>query len=202
MSEMEPLVINVALVGDEACGKTALGQAFLERQTDEDSLHDSGDFCAVTQCLSAVVLHNEQEYTVSILDTQGSDEWAAARREALGKATAVLLCFSVISRTSLASITEKWQREIMEYAPHSRVIVVGTKTDLRDDVDICDRLQRRGETVITPLEGQQAAKSAGGYAYVECSAGTLDGVPDVLTALVELVGGKSKKKRKKPCTLL
>ena len=44
-----------------------------------------------------------------------------------------LVCFSVISRTSLQNVKGKWFPEIRHYCPDAPIILVATKTDLRDD---------------------------------------------------------------------
>ena len=44
-----------------------------------------------------------------------------------------LVCFSVISRTSLQNVKGKWFPEIRHYCPDAPIILVATKTDLRDN---------------------------------------------------------------------
>jgi Ras-related C3 botulinum toxin substrate 1 len=44
-----------------------------------------------------------------------------------------LVCYSVVSPTSFENVQAKWIPELRHHAPNAPVILVGTKTDLRDD---------------------------------------------------------------------
>ncbi len=43
----------------------------------------------------------------------------------------VLVCFSVTSRDSYVNAEQKWIPEIRHYCPGAKILVVGTKSDLR-----------------------------------------------------------------------
>lgn len=80
-----------------------------------------------------------------------------------------LLCYSVVSPTSYHNITEKWLPELKEYAPQVPVILVGTQTDLRNDVRVLVELHRYNASPITPAMGKQLANTIGAVSYIECS---------------------------------
>ncbi len=44
-----------------------------------------------------------------------------------------LVCFSVVNPTSLKNVKEKWVPEVRHHCPRAHIILVGTKTDLRQD---------------------------------------------------------------------
>ena len=44
-----------------------------------------------------------------------------------------LMCFAVNLRNSFQNIKSKWFPEIRHYCPNTPIILVATKTDLRDD---------------------------------------------------------------------
>ena len=44
-----------------------------------------------------------------------------------------LVCYSVDSKSSLANVKSKWFPEIKHYCPNTPIILVATKTDLRND---------------------------------------------------------------------
>lgn len=52
-----------------------------------------------------------------------------------------LVCFSVACRKSFNDVKAKWLPEIQHYCPETPFILVGTKTDLRNDkptLEICE----------------------------------------------------------------
>jgi len=44
-----------------------------------------------------------------------------------------LLCFSVVSPSSLENVRTKWNPEVVFYCKHVPMLLVGTQADLRDD---------------------------------------------------------------------
>lgn len=46
-----------------------------------------------------------------------------------------MLCFSIVNRNSFQNISAKWIQEIKHHCPNTPVILIGTKLDLRDDLD-------------------------------------------------------------------
>ncbi|KAF6023144.1 RHOU [Bugula neritina] len=80
-----------------------------------------------------------------------------------------LLCYSVVSPTSFHNITEKWIPELKQYAPKIPIILVGTQTDLRNDVRVLVELHRYNESPVTSSMGRQLADRIGAVSYIECS---------------------------------
>jgi GTPase SAR1 family protein len=88
-----------------------------------------------------------------------------------------LLCFSVASRASLASIGSKWIPELKPHCPaHAKMVLVATKTELRDDPATVAELAQLGTAPITLEEGIAHAKELGLAGYAETSALTGEGV--------------------------
>ncbi|CCA75343.1 hypothetical protein PIIN_09327 [Serendipita indica DSM 11827] len=56
--------------------------------------------------------------------------WIARRME-YGLVDVVLICFSLVNRTSFESVSNVWQRELEQFCPHVPFIVIGCKLDLR-----------------------------------------------------------------------
>ena len=116
-----------------------------------------------------------------------------------------LLCFSVVSPTSFHNVLEKWVPEIRHHCPRAPLVVVGTQSDLRNDVKVLIELAKYKEK---PVSEEDAAKLADqlGAPYVECSALTQKNLKEVfdtgiLTSLHwthgELGKGLRKSKRSK-----
>jgi Ras family protein U len=47
-----------------------------------------------------------------------------------------VLCFSVVSPTSFHNVLEKWVPEIRQHCPRAPLVLVGTQSDLRNDVKV------------------------------------------------------------------
>ena len=43
-----------------------------------------------------------------------------------------LLCFSIVSRTSLENVKREWEPEIREHCPNTPIVLCGTKSDMRN----------------------------------------------------------------------
>jgi GTPase SAR1 family protein len=87
-----------------------------------------------------------------------------------------LICASVVSPTSFENIAAKWAPEIAHHCPGALVFVVGTKTDLRTDANVLDRLKRMSAEPVTAARGEAIAKQVNAECYIECSSLTGDGL--------------------------
>ena len=81
-----------------------------------------------------------------------------------------ILCFSIISPISLSSIKCKWLPEVLHYCPSAKLLLVGTKADLRHDPKVLEGLKRDGLQPISCSDGEKVAREIAAVAYVECSA--------------------------------
>lgn len=54
----------------------------------------------------------------------------------------IMLCFSVVRPTSLCNVRDKWLPEIRKYMSKVPIVLVGTQTDLRSNVDVLVDLAR------------------------------------------------------------
>lgn len=81
----------------------------------------------------------------------------------------IFLLYSVISPSSLASATSVWSAELRAHSPGAPVILLATKTDLRDDAEVTDRLAKRGLTPVSLEQGQRAAQAIGALGFFEMS---------------------------------
>jgi GTPase SAR1 family protein len=69
---------------------------------------------------------------------------------------------TTVSNTSLSPIAKKnWLAEIRILAPGASYILVGTKTDLREDKSKLDELQTKKEKAISIQDGIKTAKAIG-----------------------------------------
>jgi GTPase SAR1 family protein len=82
------------------------------------------------------------------------------------------------------------------------MLLVGTKSDLRNDQGMLQQLQAKGLHVITQQEAQARAKELGAASYLECSALTQEGLKTVFDEAIRAALNKPKTKKKSLCTVL
>ena len=70
------------------------------------------------------------------------DEFDGMRPLCYADTDVFLVCFSVVRPVSLCNIRDKWLLEIKKHKPKVPILLVGTQTDLRDDLDVLVDLAR------------------------------------------------------------
>ena len=118
-----------------------------------------------------------------------------------------LLCFSLISPTSLENIMATWKPEVTSATPNAELVLVGTKADLRDSFDsIPSDKKNVGDRPVTREEAEEVAKKIGARHYVECSAMKNEGLTEVFhTAIKSVLNPRPKSEmpiKKSSCNLL
>lgn len=91
----------------------------------------------------------------------------------------------------------QWQSEVSRASSLGKpVILVGTKSDLRNDPDALQRLEARHLAPTSFDQGLRLAREMGAASYVECASNSPDGLSELTHVLENLVSGGSKTKRK------
>ncbi|ELP92513.1 Rho GTPase, putative [Entamoeba invadens IP1] len=98
-----------------------------------------------------------------------------------------VLCFSLVSHTSLDNIVTKWKPEVAYKFPNVPCLLVGTKLDLKYDIYTINKLTTKATHVITTEEGLDAAKRIGAYRYIECSALSQVNLENVFNEAIKIV---------------
>jgi GTPase SAR1 family protein len=88
-----------------------------------------------------MVAHGKQQIELSLWDTAGQEDYDRLRPLSYPESDVVLMCYSVDSVNSLDNLTEKWHPELVHFLENVPKIVVGLKTDLRDEAVGEDREQ-------------------------------------------------------------
>lgn len=122
--------------------------------------------------------------------------------------TDVFLCgFSVVNRASFWNVAHKWIPEVRHHCPNAPVIIVGTKSDLRDDRTTLEILKARGTEPVSYEEGLKLSTELGCDKYVECSALSQAGLKQVFDEAIRAVlqsrsSAKKRSKKRKGCSIL
>ncbi|KAH0791183.1 Cdc42 [Histomonas meleagridis] len=185
--------IKVVVVGDGAVGKTCLLWAYSKKEIPPDYVPTVFDNYVVKLQV------NGQDVNLQLWDTAGQEDLENIRVLSYTNTDIFLVCFSVVEPTSLTNVQTKWLTELKQYTKDPKIILVGTKKDLRNDEDTIAALEQNGQKPITPQQGKQKAQEIKAIDYAECSAMTQEGVKQVfdmaLTAAL-------RPPKKSVCTLL
>lgn len=160
---------------------------------------------------------------LTLWDTAGQEDFDRLRPLSYPETDVVLICFAVDHPPSLDNVEEKvssvslilciaddmsqWGPEIAHFCEGVPVILVGNKTDLRQDSTSIDLLHAQGRTAITYAEGAAVARRIGAT-YIESSSKYQQGVDDVFAlALKAAMGIKGRAatgrtKRRTKCSIM
>ncbi|XP_058792862.1 ras-related C3 botulinum toxin substrate 1-like [Phymastichus coffea] len=156
--------IKVVLVGDGAVGKTSLVVSYSTNGFPPEYQPTAFDNYNV------VVNVDGQPINVQLCDTAGQDDFDPLRSLCYPDTDVLLICFSIVKPESYRSVSTKWINEVQRHCPNTPIILVGTKSDLRSDVQMSLELAKYGQSPVTTIQGHQLANRIGASSYVETSA--------------------------------
>jgi Ras-related C3 botulinum toxin substrate 1 len=165
--------IKCVVVGDGRIGKTSLLLSYINNSF-------SGE------CVSTVFDNymanfdvGDKPIALELFDTQGLEDYDRLRPLSYRETDVFIIVFSVDSHSSFENVSKKWILEVSFYSPNTPIILVGTKIDLREDIDTTNNLKDKGEAPISVEQGKDKAREIQAYDYIECSAKTLKGLDKV-----------------------
>src|SRR6266498_4775287 len=137
---------KLVIVGDGACGKTCLLIVF--------SKGTFPDFYVPTvfENYVTIIEIDGKSVELALWDTAGQEDYDRLRPLSYPDAHVILICFSVDSIDSLENVETKWYPEVKSFCPNLPIILVGNKTDLRNNQNMNDG-SRRGDRLVTTPEG-------------------------------------------------
>ncbi|XP_052236970.1 ras-related C3 botulinum toxin substrate 1-like isoform X2 [Dreissena polymorpha] len=151
---------------------------------------------------SAVVIVDGDPITMWLYCLAGQEEYDRLRVIAYPQTDVFLICFSLINPDSFENVRQKCFPEVNHHCPHTPIILVGTKLDLRDDKETTKKLKVRKLSVVTHKQGRTLAKDANAVKYLECSALTQQGLKTVFEEAIRAANDPQKHiKKKDRCTL-
>jgi len=131
-------------------------------------------------------------------DTAGQEDYDRLRPLCYQRTHVVVVCFAVDERTSYNNVELKWMPETRHYCPEVPVVLVATKTDLRQSSSTSS------SSLLTMSDGTELARRLSANAYAECSSKTGDGVHDVFQTAARHalgVGRQYNTNRQRRCNL-
>lgn len=144
---------------------------------------------------------------ITVWDIAGQEDYENLRSLVYPSTNIVLLCFSLADKKTLDNILSKWMPEISQNCPDVPIILVGTKSDLKNDLGAFTTQEMK----VTSNEAEAVRKKINKrydlncFLYLECSAKTQKGVDKVFLEAIR--NGlnppmKQRRKRKMKCAIL
>lgn len=182
--------IKCVVVGDGAVGKTCLLISYTVNAFPNEYIPTVFDNYSVN------VMVDGKPVQLGLWDTAGQEDYDRLRPLSYPQTDVFLICFSVELNSSLLNVKAKWVPEIQHYALHTPIVLVGLKSDLREDAGF-------RSSCIPTEKILQVRREIGAVSYIECSALTQDNLKGVFDGAIRAaMDGKPKKRKKKKCTIL
>mmetsp|Transcript_5418 Transcript_5418/g.7611 ORF Transcript_5418/g.7611 Transcript_5418/m.7611 type:complete len:196 (-) Transcript_5418:36-623(-) len=178
-----PRSLKCVFVGDALVGKTCL--------VVPSSLNAEYVPTVMDNYTKTVTAENQQ-IILELWDLGGSPEYEKLRASCYANVDVFVLCFSVVSPSSFSTLVSRWHPELHERYPNTPILLVGLKTDLRDNKDTINKLKEKNQVPITTKQGKSKVKELTGCVkYVECSSLTQQHIKDVFEDIVQVALKKS-----------
>jgi len=188
--------IKCVVVGDGAVGKTCLLISYTTNAFPGEYIP------TVFDNYSANVMVDGKPINLGLWDTAGQEDYDRLRPLSYPQTDVFLICFSVVSKASYQNVKTKWVPEISHHAPGVPIILVGTKADLREDVQTQAQLNQKGVKMVSAADGAQMVKEIGAIKYLECSALTQGGLKQVFDDAIRAALTPKKVTSRSNCTVL
>ena len=134
---------------------------------------------------------------MALWDTAGQDDYARLRPLSYPGADAFLLCFAIDQADSFANIQQKWISELRHYRHNVPIILVGLKSDLREDPTV-------SEYCVPSSYGTTLVEQGIVSSYFECSSLTQYNIEKPIEAALissDRAEEKMEAKKKKSCRM-
>jgi small GTP-binding protein len=188
--------IKCVVVGDGAVGKTCLLISYTTNAFPGEYIP------TVFDNYSANVMVDGKPVNLGLWDTAGQEDYDRLRPLSYPQTDVFLIAYSIISPSSFDNVKSKWYPEIQHHCPGVPIILVGTKTDLRNDQGTIAQLQSKGMSMVTAQQADERVKEIQAVQHMECSAMTQEGLKAVFDEAIRAALSKPVIKKKKGCILL
>uniref|UniRef100_A0AAQ5ZE25 Ras homolog family member V n=1 Tax=Amphiprion ocellaris TaxID=80972 RepID=A0AAQ5ZE25_AMPOC len=170
--------LSCMLVGDGAVGKTSMIISYIFNGYNTEYRQTAFDV------FTGLVHVNGIPIRIKLIDTAGQEEFGHLRSLCYAHVDVFILCFSLVNPVSFDNITSKWIPQIRAGNPTSPIVLVGTQSDLRHNVDVLIHLAQRSTRPVRCRQAGRLAHRIRAHDYVECSALTQHNLKDVFDCAV------------------
>eukprot|EP00808_Paulinella_micropora_P009950 g6626.t1 len=184
--------IKCVVVGDGAVGKTCLLISYTTNAFPGEYIP------TVFDNYSANVMVDGKPVNLGLWDTAGQEDYDRLRPLSYPQTDNEMVSRDPASRPKCS-----------HHAPNVPILLVGTKSDLRNDANTQATLSSKGMSMVTQAQGMDLVKSLGlqqpgstHQGYLECSALTQEGLKTVFNEAIRAALNKPKPKKKSGCIIL
>ncbi|XP_062328917.1 rho-related GTP-binding protein RhoG-like [Osmerus eperlanus] len=188
--------IKCVVVGDGAVGKTCL---LISHTT---SAFPNEYIPTVFDNYSSQVTVDNRTISLNLWDTAGQEEYDRLRTLSYPQTNVFVICFSIACPPSYENVKHKWHPEVTHHCPNVPILLVGTKSDLRNDEEVLKKLKDQNQTTIAQAQGAALAKQIHAMKYLECSALNQKGIKQVFDEAVRAFLNPQPPTTKKTCKIL
>ena len=162
-------MVKVVCVGDGAVGKTCLLMSYLNNDFVYGYIPTCAENCEI------VVNTNGTEKRLWLWDTAATSNYDRLRRLSYPYTDVFILAYSCISPASFESIRVKCLPEVAHHCPGVPLYLVATKTDMRTNEEMLEKLAEKKLKPISSEDGERFATEIGAR-FFETSALKGEGV--------------------------
>lgn len=184
--------VKLVVVGDGAVGKTCLLISYTSDHFPKEYVP------TVFDNYSANVMVDNKTISLGLWDTAGQEDYDRLRPLSYPSTDVFLICFSVDNRVSYQNVKTKWWPEVTHHCPKSKLVLVGTKIDLREDPTALAEVKAKGNDMITFQQGESLAKEIKAECYMECSALTQKNLKTVFDESIQIAVFPDRKRKTQP----
>lgn len=155
--------IKCVLVGDIDCDKTKLLICYSTNSFSEQYIS------TVFDNYSTNVKVEDQPINLQLWDTSSQEEYKRTRSLSYTQTDVFVILFSLVNPASLENVEKIWLPEIKRYCPETPFILVGTKSNLRDEFNLHEsEFIEKGWHPVSYEEGNRMKNKIGAQSYIEC----------------------------------
>ena len=159
--------LKCIVVGDGNVGKTCLLVSYQTKQFNEmwcPTVFET--YCLNITSLNLFPGYDQLNLNLTLCDTAGQEDFERLRLLSYNNVDIVIICFSIVKPESFVNVKEKWLPEIQKYCPEAKLLLVGTKKDLKEDPVIVYNLKREGKSVISQDRAHKLIKEINAVNYI------------------------------------
>ena len=160
-------------------GKTSLLVAYTENKFDE------GYNRTIFDNYTTMVKVDGKMVNLNLWDTAGQEIYDRLRPLSYPNTNVFIMAFCLVKPESYKHLIDKWYPEIKHHCPNAKLILVGTKSDLKSDAKFLAEMRAAKLAPITHDQGVSLKNKINAEAYIECSSRTQEGIGKVFEETIK-----------------